>query len=468
MIAPLCMLTTLIVAGRARQLNHRLRNRKNAIVSRREAEAFPTSENGASRASPSAVESSDQNVSNDQERRESNSPTSGFVAVNSRPVPTSHNSYGPFGVDASKVQHAVSMNGKSYHGASASPATRAELLNYFNNVRERSNDGNSVNDHDGQRASSSAPRIHSSSKLKSRPGNDIADYANILLNSASPVAIPNTPSSLQYKPPVAEKFDDSGPYKAEMLSRMDSMQRGDRVMPPCDRCRRLHMDCLKNLTACQGCTKKHAKCSWKDVSEQELLDNPFSRAKESFGDTSNGIDPYSPAALPIDMEGTPQGVPDEELLGEESDDGGDPHSHSLVDEEDPSHNLTRATDNPEVTEFSDSIDPPAPKAPMLTDGDLDHIMSENHSVLLNHELTALKPAANRAAPRAERSTMPRLKSAAYDLVDPSSAQDSKTGSSPLTHSVHDQSPSESGNTTLWSTLMDTSGVDQPRDNKATA
>lgn len=32
------------------------------------------------------------------------------------------------------------------------------------------------------------------------------------------------------------------------------------------------MDCLKNLTACMGCTKKHAKCSWKDVREEELRD----------------------------------------------------------------------------------------------------------------------------------------------------------------------------------------------------
>jgi hypothetical protein len=30
------------------------------------------------------------------------------------------------------------------------------------------------------------------------------------------------------------------------------------------------MDCLKNLTACMGCTKKHAKCSWKEVREGEL------------------------------------------------------------------------------------------------------------------------------------------------------------------------------------------------------
>lgn len=30
------------------------------------------------------------------------------------------------------------------------------------------------------------------------------------------------------------------------------------------------MDCVKNLTACQGCTRKHARCSWKDVSEGEV------------------------------------------------------------------------------------------------------------------------------------------------------------------------------------------------------
>ena len=33
------------------------------------------------------------------------------------------------------------------------------------------------------------------------------------------------------------------------------------------------MDCLKNLTACMGCTKKHAKCSWRDVRESELREN---------------------------------------------------------------------------------------------------------------------------------------------------------------------------------------------------
>ena len=82
------------------------------------------------------------------------------------------------------------------------------------------------------------------------------------------------------------------------------------------------MDCLKNLTACQGCTRKHAKCSWKDVTEQELLDNPHPRGTrgasagsgkevEGEGEPEEEVDPQQP-------------VRDEELLGEEdSEDEGD-------------------------------------------------------------------------------------------------------------------------------------------------
>ena len=146
------------------------------------------------------------------------------------------------------------------------------------------------------------------------------DYASILLNSASPVPIPNTPSNLVHypRPTQAERLDDSGPYKAEMLSRMETLQRGDRVLPPCDRCRRLHMDCLKNLTACQGCTRKHAKCSWKDVTEQELIDHPRVTPKEE-NPVANGEEAAPTSALPR-PEGPPQPVRDEELLGEDDSD----------------------------------------------------------------------------------------------------------------------------------------------------
>ena len=150
----------------------------------------------------------------------------------------------------------------------------------------------------------------------------------MLLNTASPVPIPNTPSSLlpYVKPSPADRFDDSGPYKADMMARMEQLNRGDRVQPPCDRCRRLHMDCLKNLTACQGCTKKHAKCSWKDVEEQELKDHPFVlrvRSAEEIAEQERSEGEGSKSGNDV-LKTTPkkelQEVRDEELLGEDSGD----------------------------------------------------------------------------------------------------------------------------------------------------
>jgi hypothetical protein len=50
------------------------------------------------------------------------------------------------------------------------------------------------------------------------------------------------------------------------------------------------MDCLKNLTACMGCTKKHAKCSWKDVREEELRDGRSTQITDSPNNGHSGID----------------------------------------------------------------------------------------------------------------------------------------------------------------------------------
>jgi hypothetical protein len=63
--------------------------------------------------------------------------------------------------------------------------------------------------------------------------------------------------------------DPSGVHRLLVQNRLDNMQRGDILIPPCDRCRRLKLQCIKHLTACQGCTKKHAKCSWKSVTDEE-------------------------------------------------------------------------------------------------------------------------------------------------------------------------------------------------------
>ncbi|KAI0403593.1 hypothetical protein F4802DRAFT_287601 [Xylaria palmicola] len=55
-----------------------------------------------------------------------------------------------------------------------------------------------------------------------------------------------------------------------VTQRIEKMTRGDVIRPPCDRCRRLKTQCIKHLTACQGCTKKHTKCTWKRLTEEEV------------------------------------------------------------------------------------------------------------------------------------------------------------------------------------------------------
>ncbi|KAG9827519.1 hypothetical protein KCU98_g14866, partial [Aureobasidium melanogenum] len=78
---------------------------------------------------------------------------------------------------------------------------------------------------------------------------------------------------------------------------MESLPRGSRVMPPCDRCRRLKMDCLKNLSSCGGCTKKHARCHWKEVSREEVqgLDG-FEEAERLANEYANGTRRFSASA----------------------------------------------------------------------------------------------------------------------------------------------------------------------------
>ena len=263
------------------------------------------------------------------DQRASQSPTSGFVAVNSKLQ--GPNDKGGLQNGNSQLPEHTRSSSKSYALHGASPATRAELMkNFFtNSERAYANEVETA-----RRASLQPSRPLVPPKAKTKTSYDNADYASILLNSASPVPIPNTPSSLlpYNKPaPVIDRFDDSGPYKAEMVARMEQLQRGDRILPPCDRCRRLHMDCLKNLTACMGCTKKHAKCSWKDVRDDELRDNPLPDlgdrdevlddygARDNYASSNMGIDDTAHRYHSHDLH-SQHAVRDEELLGEDDSD----------------------------------------------------------------------------------------------------------------------------------------------------
>ena len=66
----------------------------------------------------------------------------------------------------------------------------------------------------------------------------------------------------------------------------------------------LRLDHEVHLTACQGCTKKHAKCSWKDVREEELRDDRSIR------------DPTSPEDGQVSTDaGYTEGPVEDSLLG---------------------------------------------------------------------------------------------------------------------------------------------------------
>ncbi|KAL3708336.1 hypothetical protein TMatcc_006320 [Talaromyces marneffei ATCC 18224] len=247
-------------------LSYRLKSRRNAIVTRREndrnkySQSPPLHEHGNN--TDAAV--------NGTGFANPPSPSGGFVAVNTgRPVEAGeeHPSLSSqFMLNHPNTDNITIINGTNIKGAS--PTTRAELLKKFLTTADRA--GRS-GQQEGE-GSSSLPRQSSRTGPRRSEASELPPV--LFNNSTGTVAIPNTPPSLLPQPKSVNHHerDDGGPFKLEMVARMEDLQRGERILPPCDRCRRLHMDCLKNLTACMGCTKKHAKCSWKDVKEEELRD----------------------------------------------------------------------------------------------------------------------------------------------------------------------------------------------------
>jgi hypothetical protein len=169
------------------------------------------------------------------------STSPGFVAVNARPVEGNGTSE-------------LSRGG-------ATDNTKSELIKQFSTVRL-------------MRRIANGELYPSASSIAISPGRSLGGTPSSKLDMSSdflafgPPTNGNNPN--MFSASTSTPKADDGPYKAEMMNRMESIKRGDRVVPPCDRCRRLHMDCIKNLTACLGCTKKHAKCGWRDVHPDEL------------------------------------------------------------------------------------------------------------------------------------------------------------------------------------------------------
>lgn len=191
----------------------------------------------------------------------------------------------------------VAVNARPHTENGASRDTRHDLMSKFHTSTERRTPSQpAATGIDARRSSMglshSAPpqqqqhaakpsqpaEMGASALAQQRPSHMSDSELHQVMNS--PVPIPNTPSSLlpaaSQRAQQPQDKDDGGPFKAEMVHRMESLAKGERILPPCDRCRRLHMDCLKNLTACMGCTKKHAKCSWREVRGNELRGGTYS------------------------------------------------------------------------------------------------------------------------------------------------------------------------------------------------
>ncbi|WYZ45512.1 hypothetical protein EsH8_VIII_000828 [Colletotrichum jinshuiense] len=115
------------------------------------------------------------------------------------------------------------------------------------------------------------PRVPSSAGLE--PAHSTGQHTPPATNP-HPHSLP-----LQNRPPAAQALaipqrdsshDPSSAHRGIITARIEKLNKGDQIWPPCDRCRRLKSPCIKHLTACQGCTKKHAKCGWKTITEEEI------------------------------------------------------------------------------------------------------------------------------------------------------------------------------------------------------
>lgn len=258
----------------------------------------------------SPVDTNGMNTKDFRSIETSQSPPSGFTAVNMRPSIPAEVETRPLsgsteitsgGLDElfpnTRTQNVTIINGQSIKNAS--PTRKAELVKQFLSQNEQMIDQSEQKERRSSFATSRSTSVQAMNLGHTRSG---SMTANIGIKGSSAVAIPNTPASLlpQIKSSSLER-DDGGPFKAEMVTRMEVMHRGQRILPPCDRCRRLHMDCLKNLTACIGCTKKHAKCSWKDVQPEELQGRPSTPDEQQHKSNNIGEAPPLSAGSTIEV-----------------------------------------------------------------------------------------------------------------------------------------------------------------------
>lgn len=274
-----------MIAARTRQLSHRLKGRRAAILERRAEGGSGTPAKASAQQTTTAPPSGG----------------SGFTPVNSN------------GGKPESTEPALG----------SSTAVRNELLRHFEGLPQNQSQGRAQSRHHSIVALPDASAT-ASKKDESAQDNGRAESTASSLSPVPPNAFVNdvsyyvsdnpgparqsstaghrpssagthpytshTPLKHNFSRPLPPALESSQPFRPLCQAHMDSLPRGQRVMPPCDRCRRLRMDCVKNLTSCAGCTRKHTRCHWRDVSREELgaLDHLMESAYSN--DSPNNLD----------------------------------------------------------------------------------------------------------------------------------------------------------------------------------
>lgn len=115
-----------------------------------------------------------------------------------------------------------------------------------------------------------APPPHLEASPHHQP--ETTSSALVLASAPAPAPMPRSISTLASIAPSQVMLPGDPAteiYRPLVLQKIDTLHKGEIIHPPCDRCRRLRLQCVKHLTACRGCTKKHARCNWRSITDDE-------------------------------------------------------------------------------------------------------------------------------------------------------------------------------------------------------
>ncbi|KAB5547011.1 hypothetical protein GE09DRAFT_1129503 [Coniochaeta sp. 2T2.1] len=140
-----------------------------------------------------------------------------------------------------------------------------------------------------------------------RPLHPSYDLKEDLLNQySSPTKNTTFGTSATQSPQLGDASD--GPLSSHfvhevMYARVESLPKGDKILPRCDLCRkRRKTKCVKDATAsCEDCAKKHAKCTWHNIAEEEAASLAVSVQQGSVA----GVGEQEAVSGPASGQGTP-------------------------------------------------------------------------------------------------------------------------------------------------------------------